>query len=194
MLSEERAEVWCSKRNEWGGGGGGEISNNQEASDNMTEEQRSGGTGGRWDGWKRQGRRSESSSAWVLLRRSATHRRSLPSTPQRESLASVRGFLNHRWRLQVLNLRLMHRLSCRRKEDKRHRRRGFSCEILFCVAPLEGTTALRKARLQPNRSLSVLHDATSARLGAASTATAPLPPKHHVPRTPHHTSHQVSNV
>lgn len=95
--------------------GGGEISNNQEASDNMTEEQRGGGEdggGAASDG----GKRSESSAAWVL--RSAQIERSLPPTPQRESLASVRGFLNHRWRLQVLNLRLMHRLLCRRKKDK----------------------------------------------------------------------------
>lgn len=46
------------------------------------------------------------------------HRSTFPPTLQRESLASVRGFLNHRWRLQVLHLRLIHQVSQREKSDK----------------------------------------------------------------------------
>lgn len=35
------------------------------------------------------------------------HRSTFPPTPPRESLAPAKGFLNHRWRLQVLHLSLV---------------------------------------------------------------------------------------
>lgn len=53
------------------------------------------------------------------------HRSTFPPTPPRESLASVRGFLNHRWRLQVLHLRLIHQVSHRKKSNKWRQQREF---------------------------------------------------------------------
>lgn len=55
-------------------------------------------------------------------------RSTFPPTPPRESLASVRGFLNHRWRLQVLHLRLIHQVSCKEKKAINDDNRG----VLTC--------------------------------------------------------------
>lgn len=56
------------------------------------------------------------------------HGSTFPPTPQRESLASVRGFLNHRWRLQVLHLRLIHQVSHFKKKVTNDDNR----EVLTC--------------------------------------------------------------
>lgn len=56
------------------------------------------------------------------------HRSTFPPTPQRESLASVRGFLNHRRRLQVLHLRLIHQVSHRKKATNDDNREVWMCD------------------------------------------------------------------
>lgn len=59
---------------------------------------------------------------------SGPRRSAFPLTPARESLASIRGFLNHRWRLQVLHIKLIHQVSHRKKRGKWQQQR----EVLTC--------------------------------------------------------------
>lgn len=53
------------------------------------------------------------------------HRSTFPPSPQRESLAPVRGFLNHGQRIQVLHLKLIHQVSHRKKVTNDNNRMGF---------------------------------------------------------------------
>lgn len=98
LLSEEHRRVWRRERKRRE-----ETMWNHNQDTDYVWEQEGGNDGAR-----------ASHHVWVSW---STHRSTFPPTPQRESLASVRGFLNHRWRLQVL--RLIHQVSHRKKKKKR---------------------------------------------------------------------------
>lgn len=111
------------------------------------------------------------------------HRSTFPPTPQRESLASVRGFLNHRWRLQVLHLRLIHQVSRREKKVTNDDNRDVF-DTQFCWA-CRGQWGIRK-RSCPTEPPQLFYQLTPHLHNLA------LAPTDHEPHT-HTTSHTVSN-
>lgn len=107
LLSEEHRRVWRRERKR-----------REETMWNHNQD-----TGYVWEQGRNDGARA-SHHVWVSW---STHRSTFPPTPQRESLASVGGFLNHRWRLQVL--RLIHQVSHREKKKKKRATNDDSREV-----------------------------------------------------------------
>lgn len=124
---------------------------------------------------------------------SGPRRSAFPPTPARESLASVRVFLNHRWRLQVLHLKLTHQVSYREKKKRRGKWRQ-QREVLTCDSAEHAEDCEAQARgMKKSVKSSGSKRSTTApsRLTPHLQNLAPAPTDHE-PHT-HTTSHTVSN-